>query len=149
MIESLIETIKNVATVQTEYDPEEFAMFEELYTHFLSLYPPITRFSYYLKFLRLTGGAFIDATNYSLAIYGFGGEIVTSFEEVRLFLDRDQYLHFADFVRPLESDTIYVLAFDLRSESDAVYITEDEVWVYEHFTDSFCDMLKKFADGEV
>ena len=154
MIEKLLEKFRSVADVQTECEPLDFAVFEEAYKRFLATYPQLARFSSYLQFLRLTGGALIDTQEYSLVIYGFGGDVAISFEEPRLFLDRNRYFHFADFVRPVQGDSIriqgdiiHILAFDLYSDSDVVYIAEDGVWTYECFADSFCNMLQRFAEG--
>jgi hypothetical protein len=156
MIENVIGKLRSVADFRTECEPLGFSVFEEAYARLLTMYPRLAQFTSYLEFLRLTGGAFVDTEQYSLVIYGFGGEVAVSFEEPRLFLDRGRYFHFADFVRPVQGDSIRIqgdiiniLAFDLCSDSDVVYVAEDGIWLYEHFADSFCIMLKRFADGAV
>jgi hypothetical protein len=146
MLRAIIDKLRQASDFQTEFDAAEFSLFREAYERFLAAYPPLVRLTDYLRFLQMTGGAFVDNRNYSLVIYGFGGDVAPSFDEPRLFLDRDRYFHFGDVVRPTRAGVIKVFAFDLTSDTDTVYVSDDGVWEYDLFADSFCRMLHIFVE---
>lgn len=147
-IQEAITSLKQVSDFTPEFEHEDAVVsVQDPLKAFLATYPQLQRYPDYLDFLRLTGGAFIDSPHFSLALYGFGGDVVTSFNEPRLFLDRDRYFHFADVVYPERPDLILVFAFDFRDKDSTVYVSEDGVWQYEYCASSFAGLLSKFADG--
>lgn len=146
-VQDAIVRLKQVSDFTPEFIEEDLGLLGGAMSAFLASYPRAQRYADYLEFLRLTGGAFVDSPRFSLAVYGFGGDIVTSFHEQRLFLDRDQYFHFADVVYPEYSDLILVFAFDFLDDSSAVYVSENDIWKYKHCSTSFTQLLLDFANG--
>lgn len=143
----LIEKIKAVAKFSPEFETdEELSSIRKSYQDLLELYPALTEYPAYLEFLRLTGGAHIHNADFSLGIYGFGGEIVTSFEE-GLFLDSERYFLFGEVLYLSNPDEEFALAFDFDSKQDLVYISPIGESDYTLCADSFLELLEKFSTG--
>ena len=111
-------------------------------------YPRLRDYTDYLDFLRLTGGAHIHNKTFSLGVYGFGGYLVTSFDE-GLFLDQGHYFRFGEVLYHAHPDPVYVFAFDLRSAMDAVYVSPIERSDYTFCCASFTELLNAFAVGKL
>jgi hypothetical protein len=149
-MEEVVERLSSVTDFTPEYEGESediFLTIKESYDSLLRRYPRLESYGGYLEFLRRTGGAFIDHQDFSLGIYGFEGYVVTSFNESRLFLDRNRYFHFGDVLYADHPDLIYVFAFDFESEKDIVLVAENEKWEYAPCSPSFKELLLGFASG--
>lgn len=149
-LENVLELLKSSTDFVPEIEPDD-GFSKSLNNSFETLihtYPTLKNYTDYLDFLRKTGGAFIDHRDFSLGIYGLVGYVVTSFEEHRLFLDKERFFHFSDVIYPTEPDSVYTFAFDFQSEQEGVYITLDGVWEYSFCSPSFLQFLSDFANGE-
>lgn len=146
-LEAAISALKETATFTPEFLPDNVqAETQEGLNVLLSEYPSLVRFPAYLTFLRLTGGAHIHNQDFSLGIYGFGGYVVTSFDE-GLFLDKDRYLRVAEILYHQKPEPIYSLAFDLEAESDMVFSSPIENSDYSPCAESFLALLNSLARG--
>ena len=139
------EALKKIAVFTPEYDQAE--AFKEPYQELLDLYPALNHYTAYLDFLKATGGAHIHNKKFSLGVYGFGGYVVTSFDE-GLFLDQERYFHFGEVLYHAQPDPIYVFAFDFRLQVDTVYLSPIEESDYRLCCNSFVELLSRFATGE-
>jgi len=136
-----------VATVTAEFPPESSRdEIETALNELLSEYPQLARFTAYVEFLRLTGGAHIHNQDYSLGIYGFGGYLVTSFDE-GLFLDKDRFFLFGETLYHSHPEPVHVFAFDLKADTDLVFTSPVERSDYALCAASFLDLLNRFASG--
>src|SRR5262245_44362263 len=103
-LSSVIEALKRVAVVTPEYEGNDvFAEIKEQYESLIETYPRLKDYTTYLDFLKMTGGAHIHSQDFSLGIYGFGGYVVTSFDE-GLFLDQGRYFHFGEVLYHAQPD---------------------------------------------
>jgi hypothetical protein len=94
----------------------------------------------------LTGGAHIHNQEFSLGIYGFGGYVVTSFDE-GLFLDNDRYFGFGEVLYYRKPEPVWVLAFDFERDSDQVFTSPIEESDYVQCANTFLALLNDFARG--
>jgi len=143
----VLEKLKTIAAFTPEFEADEVsAAINESYHNLVEAHPALRNYSTYLEFLQLTGGAHIHNTDFSLGIYGFGGYIVTSFDE-GLFLDSERYFQFAEVLYPLHSNKEFVFAFDFKLKHDLIYISPLEHSNYILCSISFLELLTNFADG--
>lgn len=143
---NLIRRLSEVAEFVTEYDPEEAAdITEGPLAELVGKYPGIEKFSQYISFLKMTGGAFASTSEFSLGIYGFEGHVVKSFDE-GLFLDQDRFFLFADVMYPDMKNIIY-FAFDITTREDSVFMSADEDPTYAICATSFEAWLSRFILG--
>ena len=147
-VQSTIVALKSVATVTPEFPPEavETETTEEL-AALVTKYPALTKFSDYVEFLKLTGGAHIHNEEFSIGFYGFGGFVVTSFDE-GLFLDDDRFFCFGEVLYYQKPEPVYVFAFDFESDSDLVLTSPIEESDYVVCATSFLGLLNSFAGGK-
>lgn len=147
IFDPVIANLKQIADVTPEYEDEDVAsVVEEPFEDLLQRYPKLKHLKNYLDFLTLTGGAHISNQQFSLGIYGFGGYLVPSFDEGE-FLDGDRYFQFGD-VKFFDNPEL-VLAFDLESKQETVFISEFEKPNYKSLECDFIGLLNKFSDGHL
>lgn len=98
----------------------------------------------YIEFINNTGGAHISNDIISFMIYGFEGQIVTSFEEVELLYD-NKYFVFGELMYLDESKPSLAFAFDIKSYEQFVYssLLVNEP-VFTKYSNSFIDLLNDF-----
>jgi hypothetical protein len=146
-LQDVVAALKRVATFAPEYNERTvLAEIKEPYESLIKSYSQLKNYPVYLDFLKMTGGAHIHNHEFSLGIYGFRGQIVTSFDE-GLFLDQDRYFHFGEVLYSIPADLVFVFAFDLRSAVDNVYISPIEESNYSLCCGSFSELLNRFANG--
>jgi hypothetical protein len=143
----LLERLDAVASVTPEYEGEDVpGATQEMYESLLETYPGIAKFRDYTDVLRATGGIHADNREMDLALYGFGGYVVASFDEGN-FLDRERYFLFGELLYPrTPSPEPVFLAFDTKAEHDAVYCLEEPGGEYKRCADSFRDLLTDLAE---
>jgi hypothetical protein len=147
-LQSAIDKIEKVATVTPEFEPNTAVSdIERGRLSLLSTYPVLSNYTDYLELLRITGGVHIHNSDFSLGIYGFGGYVVTSFDE-GLFLDQDRYFRMGEVLYHTQTEPSYALAFDLYRTQDAVYISLIEQSNYEICCNSFVELIEGFAAGK-
>lgn len=149
-LENVIELLKSSADFVPEIEEDEVFSNElnNSYDSLIHTYSSLKNYPDYLEFLRKTAGAFIDHSDFSLGVYGLIGYVVTSFEEHRLFLDKERFFHFGDVIYSSDPGSIFIFAFDFQSETNEVYITLDGVWDYSFCNSSFLHFLSDFANGK-
>jgi hypothetical protein len=143
----LLEPLSAVATVTPEYEGTDVpGATQEMYESLLETYPAIARFGDYTNLLRATGGVHADNREVDLALYGFGGYVVASFDE-GYFLDRDRYFLFGELLYPrTPSPEPVFLAFDTQSDRDAAYCLDKPGGEYRLCADSLRDLLADLAE---
>lgn len=143
--QSILAALKSVATVTPEFPPEAVETeTTEALAALMREYPALTKFSDYLEFLKLTGGAHIHDQEFSLGIYGFGGYVVTSFDE-GLFLDNGRYFCFGEVLYYRKPEPMYVFAFDFEADSDLILTSPIEESDYVVCATTFLGLLNSFA----
>lgn len=143
----VIAKLKRIADFTPEYEDEDVAsIVKEPYEELLLRYPRLICYKNYLDFLKLTGGAHISNQQFSLGIYGFGGYLVPSFDEGE-FLDENRYFQFGEI--KFFNFPELVLAFDLDSKEETVFISEFEEPNYKTLDCDFIDLLNSFSDGRL
>lgn len=144
---SVIDKLKTVADYTPEFEGENiFPEIQQSYTELLEKYPKLNDYPDYLEFLRQTGGAYIDHKDFSLGIYGFGGYVVTSFDEGS-FLDQERYFLFGEVLFKAEPEINYFLAFDFQSPGELILMKPDELSQYRPCCHGFLQLLEDFANG--
>lgn len=146
-LQSTIDVLKSTATLTPEFSPEiAEAANQKALSSLVIEYAELRKFLSYLEFLKLTGGAHIHNQEFSLGIYGFGGYVVTSFDE-GLFVDGNRYFRFAEVLYKRNPEPVYVFAFDLQAESDLVLTSPIEQSDYVLCAPTFLALLNSFARG--
>jgi hypothetical protein len=147
-IRSTLAALASVATVTLEFRVGADAQTRTPLDALVRSCPALARYPTYLEFLRSTGGAHIHNREFSLGIYGFGGEIVTSFAEGQ-FLDDNRYFQFGEVLYHRQPDPVFVFAFDLKALSDQVVTSAIERSDYRPCAHSFVALLQAFIRGEM
>jgi hypothetical protein len=146
-LQSAIKALKRRATFTPEYQPDGASSeIERGCQSLLGTYPDLKNYSDYLEFLKMTGGSHIHNRDFSLGIYGFGGYVVTSFDE-GLFLDEERYFRFGEVLYQAQPDPVYAFAFDFQKADDVVHISPIDESCYAPCCSSFAELVEDFAAG--
>ena len=146
-LQTTIAALKSVATVTPEFPPEVVETeTREDFSALVREHPTLTKFAGYLEFLKLTGGAHIHNQEFSLGIYGFGGYVVTSFDE-GLFLDSGRYFRFGEVLYHRKPEPVWVFAFDFESVSGLVFTSPIEESDYVLCATTLPGLLNNYARG--
>lgn len=145
-VSTTLDEVRRTAAVTPEFDPADLGLVEEPLGELLAEHPALSGFPDYVEFLRSTGGAHIHNADFSLGLYGVGGEVVTAFDE-GVFLEGNRYFIFGEALYTSQPEPVVFFAFDLQSGGDEVYFRLDETSEYTRCSASFLEFLAGFGAG--